>query len=104
GLVAYQQLNRLPKHERIVNTCRDGIINETDLLRLIQEDHLAGAALDVLRKEPPTSENELITQEKTIITPHAAYYSIEAEEELQAHTAENVLRVMKQEKVMNIVN
>lgn len=102
--LAYQQLKKLPKHARIVNTCRGGIINETDLLRLIQEDHLAGAALDVLRKEPPTSENELIRQEKTIITPHAAYYSIEAEEELQAQTAENVLRVMKQEKVMNIVN
>lgn len=100
----YKQLKKLPKHARIINTCRGGIINEADLLLLLQEDHLAGAALDVLAEEPPTNANELITHERTIISPHAAYFSLEAEEELQTQTAENVLRVMNQETLNNIVN
>jgi len=100
----YTQLKKLPKHARIINTCRGGIINEADLLLLLQEDHLAGAALDVLAEEPPTNANELIKHERTIISPHAAYFSLEAEIELQTQTAENVLRVMNHETLKNIVN
>ena len=70
----------------------------------MNEKHLSGAGLDVLSIEPPNTDNELLTLEETIITPHAAYFSVEAEEELQIRTAKNVLRVIKGEKPKHIVN
>src|SRR5699024_2177408 len=98
GSLDYRRLQMLPENSLIINTCRGGIINESDLLQLIQEGHILGAGLDVLETEPPTEKNELIKDRRAIISPHAAYYSIEAEEELQVRTAKNTLRVMNQEK------
>ncbi|RYG73187.1 C-terminal binding protein [Lentibacillus lipolyticus] len=100
----YGRLSKLPKHAIIINTCRGGIINEQDLLRLIREKHISCAGLDVLEEEPPAEGNELIYNEDVVISPHAAYFSMEAEKELQVRTAENVVRIMNKEKPLHIVN
>lgn len=104
NILNYERMKMLPKGAIIINTCRGGIIQEQDLVKLLNEKHLSGAGLDVLSIEPPNTDNELLTLEETIITPHAAYFSVEAEEELQIRTAKNVLRVIKGEKPKHIVN
>ncbi|MFD2133835.1 C-terminal binding protein [Pseudogracilibacillus auburnensis] len=104
NILNYEKMKSLPKGAIIVNTCRGGIIQEEDLVKLLKEKHLSGAGLDVLTIEPPNKENELLSIEETIITPHAAYFSIEAEEELQTRTAQNVVRVVNGEKPKHIVN
>lgn len=92
NMLHYENMSKLPKGAVIVNTCRGGIINEDALLRLIKEKHLSGAGLDVLEQEPPKKHNQLAALEEVIITPHAAYLSVEAEEEMQTRTAQNVVR------------
>ncbi|MGM8212271.1 C-terminal binding protein [Virgibacillus sp. W0430] len=92
NMLNYEKMKLLPKGALIVNTCRGGVIVEEDLVRLIKEKHISGAGLDVLLEEPPNLNNELLKLEEVIITPHAAYLSEEAEEELQVRTAENVVR------------
>src|SRR5699024_8387105 len=104
NILNYERMKMLPKGAIIINTCRGGIIQGQDLVKLLNEKHLSGAGLDVLSIEPPNTDNELLTLEETIITPHAAYFSVEAEEELQIRTAKNVLRVIKGEKPKHIVN
>ncbi|MBO1002729.1 C-terminal binding protein [Pseudogracilibacillus auburnensis] len=104
NILNYEKMKSLPKGAIIVNTCRGGIIQEEDLVKLLKEKHLSGAGLDVLTIEPPNKENEFLSIEETIITPHAAYFSIEAEEELQTRTAQNVVRVVNGEKPKHIVN
>lgn len=99
----YDNMAMLPKGAIIINTCRGGVIQEEDLARLLNENHLSGAGLDVLLNEPPEKDNELVQLENTIITPHAAYYSTEAQEELQIRTAENVVRLLSKKKPNNIV-
>lgn len=103
-MLNYENLKKLPKGAFIVNTCRGGVIVEEDLVKVIKEKHLSGAALDVLEKEPPEKDNELLKLDEVIITPHAAYFSIEAEEQMQRETAMNVVRVVNNEKPINIVN
>ena len=55
---------------------------------------LAGAALDVMTKEPPTS-SPLFGRPNVIITPHTSFYSEESLVDLQTKAAEEVVRVLK---------
>lgn len=104
NLLDYEKMQKLPQGAIIVNTCRGGIIDEDALVRLIKEKHISGAGLDVLLHEPPHPGNELLQLEETIITPHAAYYSVEAEEQMQTETALNVVRAVQNNKPKNILN
>ena len=104
NLIDEDKMRQMPKGAMIVNTCRGGVIDETALATLIEEKHLSGAGLDVLKDEPPRPDNKLLQLEEVLITPHAAYYSVEAEEEMQTETAMNVVRAIQNEKPINIVN
>lgn len=88
----------------IVNTSRGAIINTQDLYQALNTGLIAGAGLDVLEKEPPGIDFELLKFDNVIITPHAAFYSESALEDLKYKTALNVLKVLKGERPINIVN
>ena len=52
---------------------------------------LAGAGLDVLPQEPPSPDHALLGNPNVMLTPHAAFYSLEAEEEVRRKAAQNVV-------------
>lgn len=95
NLLNEETMRKLPKDAMVVNTCRGGIIDETSLVKLIDEGGLSGAAIDVFLSEPPNLANDIFQRDDIITTPHAAYYSIESIEEMQTRTAENALRVLQ---------
>jgi len=88
----------------IVNTSRGGIINTEALYKALVNGQIAGAALDVLEKEPPGMDLELLKLDNVIITPHAGWYSETSIEELKYKTALNVLKVLKGEEPINVIN
>jgi len=89
----------------IINTARGPIVEENDLETALDQGMIAGAALDVLVKEPPDREaHPLIDHPKVIINPHIAWMSMDALEDLQVKSAEEVVRVFRGEKPRNIVN
>jgi D-3-phosphoglycerate dehydrogenase len=81
----------------LINTARGAIIDEKSLYRALKERWIAGAALDVMEKEPPDWENSLLQLDNLIITPHIAFYSEESYDELKNKTAKAVLSVLKGE-------
>ncbi|NLB87940.1 MAG: C-terminal binding protein [Syntrophomonadaceae bacterium] len=88
----------------IVNTARGALINENDLVEALEKGYIAGAALDVTDPEPISKDSKLKTMENVIITPHAAWYTEEAQDSLQRQAAQEVARVLSGEKPLNLVN
>lgn len=87
----------------LVNTARGPVVDEAALAAALDKGQLAGAALDVVEKEPP-SGSPLLGRDNVIITPHTGFYSEESLAELQAKAAEEVVRVLSGEAPRNPVN
>ena len=88
----------------LINSSRGGVIDESALIRALQEGIIGGAALDVTDPEPPSADNPLLTLGNVIVTPHAAFYSVESTAELARKAAENVVTVLQGEVPKTLVN
>lgn len=97
-------LSRMKSTALLINTSRGGVIDEKALICALREGVIAGAALDVTDPEPPAADNPLLAQENVIVTPHAAFYSVEATAELARKAAENVVTVLRGEVPRTLVN
>jgi D-3-phosphoglycerate dehydrogenase len=98
-----QVFSRMKPGAYLVNTGRGPLIDETALAAALDKGQLAGAALDVLEKEPPAG-SPLLGRDNVILTPHTAFYSEESLVELQTKAAEEVVRVLRGEAPKNPVN
>jgi phosphoglycerate dehydrogenase-like enzyme len=78
GLIGARELALMPRGAVLVNTARGRLVDVDALLAALERGHLAGAALDVLPEEPP---EQVPDAPGLIVTPHAAWYSPEAERE-----------------------
>ena len=87
-----------------INVSRGGLVNEDALADALESGKLAGAAIDVVQKEPLGKESRLFQFENVIVTPHMAWYSEESAQELNRKVAEEALRFYKGEKVHYPVN
>jgi D-3-phosphoglycerate dehydrogenase len=87
----------------LVNTARGPIVDEEALAKALDAKQLAGAALDVMEKEPPVS-SPLFGRENVILTPHTSFYSEESLVDLQTKAAEEVVRVLSGQAPRNAVN
>ena len=75
----------------LINAARGGLVNEQDLANALDGNIIAGAALDVLSKEPPQEDNPLLkcSHKKLYITPHIAWAAASSIEELVRKTLLN---------------
>ncbi|PSR14572.1 MAG: glycerate dehydrogenase [Bacteroidetes bacterium] len=83
-------LATMPNPGFLINTGRGGLVNEADLRYCLEQGLLAGAALDVLRAEPPPPDHPLLSAPNCILTPHMAWASVSARQRLLAESALNV--------------
>ena len=81
----------MKKTAYLINTARGALINENDLFEALQNEKIAGAALDVLCVEPPTERNVLFDAKNCIITPHNAWASFEARSRMMDLLFENMI-------------
>jgi len=77
----------------LINIGRGGLVDEEALGRALHEGRLAGAALDVTEIEPLPADSPLLDAPNLILTPHVAWVSAVALEELRRRTAEVVARL-----------
>lgn len=98
GLFNADAFGRMKKGACIVNTARGPLLDEAALVAALDAGHLGGAALDVVATEPLSKDSPLLGRANVILTPHTAFYSVEALEELQTKCASDVARVLSGEK------
>jgi D-3-phosphoglycerate dehydrogenase len=80
GLIGPTELALMPPGAVLVDTARAQLVDLDALVRELESGRLGGAALDVLPSEPPTAKSPAPRAPRLIVTPHAAWYSVEAEE------------------------
>jgi D-3-phosphoglycerate dehydrogenase len=95
GLIGAKELARMPRGSVLVDTARAELVDLDALLRALESAHLAGAALDVLPLEPPTRERPAPSAPRLVVTPHAAWYSAEAEEAVYRRPVLSVREVLE---------
>lgn len=65
-------LSRLKPGGYLINVARGSQLVEDDLLRLIDEGHMAGATLDVTRQEPLPQDHPFWNHPQIVLTPHVS--------------------------------
>jgi D-3-phosphoglycerate dehydrogenase / 2-oxoglutarate reductase len=97
GVFNAETFRQMKKGAFLINTARGPLVDETALVAALDAGHLGGAALDVVAVEPLSSDSKLVGRDNVILTPHTAFYSVEALEELQTKCASDVARVLRGE-------
>lgn len=103
-LFGENNLRAMKRTAYLINTSRGPIVDEEALYNILKKRWIAGAALDVMEKEPPDWENLLLKLDNLIITPHISFYSEESYVELKTKTAKAVLSVLKGKLPRAMVN
>jgi glycerate dehydrogenase len=93
-LINERSLRLMKRSAFLINTARGALVDETALIAALREKRIAGAALDVISKEPPPADHAVIQAtrelENLIVTPHTAWSAREARERLLNEVAANI--------------
>ena len=103
NLVNAQRLALMKPSAFIINTSRGAVVDEQALAQALEEGQIAGAGLDVLSVEPPTPENPLFSLSNCFITPHIAWATQTARQQLLDRVVANI-QAFLQGKPQNVVN
>ena len=90
GLICRENLDRMKSSAFLINTSRGGLVVDADLAEALNNERIAGAALDVLSVEPPSNGNPLLKAKNCLTTPHIAWAARESRMRLMGTLIENV--------------
>ena len=90
GMLNATFLSRCKPTALLINASRGALVSELDLADALTAGKIAGAALDVVSKEPIGNDNPLLEAPNCIITPHMAWSTLEARQRLMQMTVDNV--------------
>tara|TARA_B100000579_G_C22834540_1_gene857919 strand:- start:1156 stop:2736 length:1581 start_codon:yes stop_codon:yes gene_type:complete len=104
NLFNYDKIKKMKKTARIINVARGGIINEIDLVKALNEETIAGAAIDVFENEPIDSSNQIIKAKNILLTPHLGASTIEAKEGVTSSICNQMIDYFTKNKLTNALN
>jgi phosphoglycerate dehydrogenase-like enzyme len=104
GLIGERAIAAMRRRPIVVNTARGGLVDLEAATAALDDGRLSGLALDVVDPEPLPASHPLRTHPRAIITPHMAFFSVEAEEELQRRAAGEVAHALRGEPAEVPVN
>jgi phosphoglycerate dehydrogenase-like enzyme len=114
GMLGLKELSLLPKGAVVVNTARGPIVDIDAVATLLKSGHLSGAGIDVIPVEPPVEPvpellrafraKEPWTLGRLIITPHSAFYSPQAWDDIRSKGAETMAAALLGPKPQNVID
>ncbi|MDR3264610.1 MAG: 2-hydroxyacid dehydrogenase [Synergistaceae bacterium] len=84
-----------------INVARGGLVREDALIAALNDEHLAGAGLDVLADEPPRPGNPLLTHPRVTLTPHIGGNTDESAKGILEFIKSNVDRLSRGEDLLS---
>ena len=102
-LVNKEFLSHMKKSAYLINMARGPIVEPSALCRALEDGVIAGAAVDVMEKEPPSADDPLLKAPNLIVTPHIGWASIESRKRLVNEISENIKSFLAGTK-RNVVN
>ncbi|MDP3353033.1 MAG: NAD(P)-dependent oxidoreductase [Flavobacteriaceae bacterium] len=103
NLIDAKQFSQMKPTSFIINTARGPIINQLALTNALNQNVIAGAAIDVYDVEPAPQDLELLKSENCILTPHIAYKTKEALERRAAITIDNIKHFLDKNPINQVV-
>lgn len=93
NLISKEKLSLMKQDAIIINTSRGGVVDESEVLRLVDNGKLFSAALDVYEQEPPEYTKQL-TESDSITLPHLGASTREAQLKAGSDTVQNVVSIL----------
>lgn len=93
NLISKEKLSLMKQDSIIINTSRGGVVDESEVLRLVDNGKLFSAALDVYEQEPPEYTTQL-TESDSITLPHLGASTREAQLKAGSDTVQNVVSIL----------
>jgi len=103
NMIDEPQIAMMKPTVRLINCARGGIINEATMAKAVAEGRIAGGAIDVYTKEPPTG-NPLLDQDRIITTPHLGASTAEAQINVALAVADQIIAISKGELPTTALN
>ncbi|MFI4876591.1 MAG: C-terminal binding protein [Blastopirellula sp. JB062] len=103
-LFGAEQFKKMKSTAYLINTARGALIDQTALAAALQAGELAGAALDVQDPEPPDLSQPPMNDPRVIVTPHAAFVSVESLENLRGRATKQVVDWLEGRTPENVRN
>jgi phosphoglycerate dehydrogenase-like enzyme len=104
GLIGEREFAVMKPTAVFINIARGTLVDEDALVRALQEQRLAGAALDVFSHEPPSSDSPLWELPNVIISPHSASTVTQENARITALFCDNLKRYMRGEPLRNVLD
>ena len=103
-MIGSRELALLPPGSYLVNTARGAIVDLAALDEALASGHVAAAGVDVFEEEPLGADHPILKRDNLIVTPHVAFYSNRSLVAVLTQTMEEVVRVLRGERPLNLVN
>jgi D-3-phosphoglycerate dehydrogenase len=104
NLLSEARMRSMKKGAYVINAARGGLVDEAALLRLLDEGHLAGGALDTFATEPLQADSPLRAHPRLILTPHLGASTSEAQQAVSTILARQIIDFTATGAVAGCVN
>jgi len=108
-----QTLSCMKPDAILINTSRGEVVDLDAVTEALRSNRIAAAGLDVLPQEPPDPDHPLFralknredwTDGRVIVTPHAAWYSVDGARDCREKAARTVINYLTGGPLRNCVN
>ncbi|HUR47585.1 MAG TPA: phosphoglycerate dehydrogenase [Candidatus Saccharimonadales bacterium] len=104
GLLGEAQLRKMKPTAYLINTARGALVEETALVKVLEEKVIAGVALDAFQVEPLPADHPLRKAPNALLTPHLASFARETGERVSMAAAEAIVELMNGRKPRWVVD
>lgn len=104
GIFNKSALDSLPKHAVVINVSRGEVLDTGSLIKLLKNNCLGGAGLDVFEKYPPAKNDPIWETPQLLMTPYIAGRYPERAKQIEEYCEQQVSKYLRNKKLSNLID